>query len=324
MSRSNGLMLELKTDKSNFVKTKGPTPVISIGMPVYNGEKNIKEALDSLLSQTFKDFELIISDNASTDATESICMEYANRDKRIRYIRQAQNNGALINFNLVLELASGEYFMWAASDDVWSKDWVEKLITNFTDQTAISFGSTVMTDENLKIIKKHHRYEYSSSRALRLARYFLTEERGKGNPIYGVMKTDVIRPLGFIKFNKCPLRFGQDFHMCFKLLEGGALRVDESVVLYKRERTRSNRRNSITLLSLPFEIFKDLAKSMVGVTRLRYYLTYCLIPQHFSDRVIIASLLPVKIVFGVLSQVSYFFQHARPVLQQVLNYRMDG
>lgn len=147
-------------------------PLVSIGMPVYNGERYIKEALDSLLSQTFNDFELIISDNASTDATEKICLEYADKDKRIRYIRQRQNKGPLVNFNYVLSHAKGEYFMWAAADDVWSKRWVEKLLANFTDQTAISFGSTAMTDENLKIVKKHRRYEYVSGRISRLVRYF--------------------------------------------------------------------------------------------------------------------------------------------------------
>ena len=88
-------------------------------MPVYNGAKFIREALDSLLAQTFTDFELIISDNASTDGTESICREYADKDKRVRYVRQAQNLGAAANFKFVLDDAVGEYFMWAAADDVW-------------------------------------------------------------------------------------------------------------------------------------------------------------------------------------------------------------
>ena len=69
-------------------------PLVSIGMPVYNGEKYIREALDSLLAQTFTDFELIISDNASTDATEIICREYAAHYPQIRYVRQRVNRGA--------------------------------------------------------------------------------------------------------------------------------------------------------------------------------------------------------------------------------------
>jgi glycosyltransferase involved in cell wall biosynthesis len=108
--------------------TQAPhTPKVSIGMPVFNGEPFIREALDSLLAQTFTDFELIISDNASTDATEDICREYLAKDDRIRYIRQTENLGASQNFQFVLGEAIGQYFMWAAADDLQKPTFVEKL-----------------------------------------------------------------------------------------------------------------------------------------------------------------------------------------------------
>ena len=100
-------------------------PIVSIGMPVYNGEYTLRYALDSLLGQSFADFELVISDNASTDGTESICREYAGRDRRIRYVRQPKNMGAAPNFKFVLDEAQGDFFMWAACDDIRSKDFVE-------------------------------------------------------------------------------------------------------------------------------------------------------------------------------------------------------
>jgi glycosyltransferase involved in cell wall biosynthesis len=100
-------------------------PMVSIGMPVYNGEDTLRCALDSLLGQSFADFELVISDNASTDATELICREYAERDRRIRYVRQSKNVGAAANFKFVFDEARGDYFMWAASDDIRSRDFVE-------------------------------------------------------------------------------------------------------------------------------------------------------------------------------------------------------
>jgi glycosyltransferase involved in cell wall biosynthesis len=99
-------------------------PLVSIGMPVYNGEPFIRQALDSLLAQDYEHFELIISDNASTDRTQEICLEYAACDRRIRYYRNSENLGALANFNRVLALAKGEYFMWAAHDDLWSPNYV--------------------------------------------------------------------------------------------------------------------------------------------------------------------------------------------------------
>lgn len=99
-----------------------PVPAVSIGLPVYNGASYIREALDSLLAQTFADFELIISDNASTDATETICRDYAARDRRMRYYRQTDNRGALANFLFVLDQAVAPYFMWAAHDDLLKTD----------------------------------------------------------------------------------------------------------------------------------------------------------------------------------------------------------
>jgi glycosyltransferase involved in cell wall biosynthesis len=94
-------------------------PRLSIGLPVYNGARFLVEAIDSLLAQTYADFELIISDNASVDATQSICEQYAARDQRIRYVRHEINNGLAWNWNRVFELSSGTYFKWAACDDLY-------------------------------------------------------------------------------------------------------------------------------------------------------------------------------------------------------------
>src|SRR5262249_23523731 len=93
-------------------------PKVSVGLPVYNGEKYLRTALDSILSQDYTDFELIISDNASTDATQAICQGYAAKDHRIRYYRNDTNIGACGNFSRVVKLARGEFFKWATHDDV--------------------------------------------------------------------------------------------------------------------------------------------------------------------------------------------------------------
>lgn len=103
-------------------------PLVSIGMPVYNGEKLICEALDSLLAQDFKNFELIISDNASTDRTAEICKMYIAHDSRIRYYRNERNMGFLVNFNMVMLLAQGKYFMWAADDDSFEPSYISCMV----------------------------------------------------------------------------------------------------------------------------------------------------------------------------------------------------
>jgi glycosyltransferase involved in cell wall biosynthesis len=101
-------------------------PLISIGMPVYNEEKYISESIQSLLAQTFEDFELIISDNASQDRTQEICLEFASKDKRIRYVRNEKNRGQDYNFRRVFELSSGAYFMWAAGHDLWHPEYLDR------------------------------------------------------------------------------------------------------------------------------------------------------------------------------------------------------
>ena len=92
-------------------------PLVSIGVPVYNGEKTIAKALDALIAQDYSNLEIIISDNASTDATQELCRKYTLKDTRVTYKRVKKNHGSGWNFNNVMELSSGKYFMWAAVDD---------------------------------------------------------------------------------------------------------------------------------------------------------------------------------------------------------------
>jgi glycosyltransferase involved in cell wall biosynthesis len=105
----------------------GEVPLISIGLPVYNGERSIRQALDSLRAQDYRHLELIISDNASTDRTAEICRAYAAADPRIQFIANERNLGLRANFGRVLELAHGPYFMWAAADDRWHSAFLSTL-----------------------------------------------------------------------------------------------------------------------------------------------------------------------------------------------------
>lgn len=103
-------------------------PRVSIGLPVYNGEDYLEAALNSILAQTYEDFELIISDNASTDGTAAICRLYAEADDRIRYVRHEENRGGAANFNSLVALARGEYFRWACHDDTIAPTCIERCV----------------------------------------------------------------------------------------------------------------------------------------------------------------------------------------------------
>ena len=102
--------------------------LVSIGLPVFNGEKGLESAINSLLEQDYSNFEIIISDNGSTDSTPKICETFVGKDKRIKYFRSEENRGTIWNFNRVFELSSGEYFMWAADDDSRSSDFISKCV----------------------------------------------------------------------------------------------------------------------------------------------------------------------------------------------------
>ena len=104
------------------------TPKISIGIPVYNGEKFIRKCIESILQQTNRNFELIISDNASTDSSPEICKEFLNKDNRITFVRQNKNMGRLWNFHFLVTKAVGEYFVWVPVDTFLLPEFLERNI----------------------------------------------------------------------------------------------------------------------------------------------------------------------------------------------------
>lgn len=112
-------------------------PRVSVGIPLYNEEKYLAQALDSLLAQDFEDFELVISDNASQDATQQICLEYAARDPRIHYHRNEVNQGPIDNFNRVFRLTSGEYFMWASGHDLRAPQFISRCLEVLEQDPAV-------------------------------------------------------------------------------------------------------------------------------------------------------------------------------------------
>jgi glycosyltransferase involved in cell wall biosynthesis len=103
-------------------------PRVTIGLPVYNGEKYLRLAVESILQQDYTDFELIISDNASTDATQEICRELAEKDARIRYFRNTTNIGLTKNFNRVFEISNGDFFTWANHDDIYLPGFLRRCV----------------------------------------------------------------------------------------------------------------------------------------------------------------------------------------------------
>ena len=170
-------------------------PRVSIGLPVYNAERYLSLALDSLLQQTFRDFEIIISDNASTDETESICKEYVNRDSRIRYERNDKNLGAAANFNRVVDLARGEYFKWSAHDDIHLKYFLERCVHALDERkdAVLSFGLYNVIDEQGHHIRTGNKPVDTGLKEVN-KRFISVMQHQLGAPmIWGLIRTEVLR-----------------------------------------------------------------------------------------------------------------------------------
>ena len=129
-------------------------PKLSIGIPVFNGQEFLPELLDSLLGQTFKDFEILICDNTSSDRTPQICREYERHDSRIHYIRNARNLGAIANFNRVFELSTAPLFKWAAHDDLCAATFLARCVDalDADPSAALAYSRVAVIDENGRLV----------------------------------------------------------------------------------------------------------------------------------------------------------------------------
>ena len=212
---------------------------ITIGLPVYNGDKFIHNAINSLLNQTFTDFELIISDNASTDATTSICEEYAKKDSRILFLKQKSTNKALWNFNFVLQEAKSEYFMWASADDIWHPEYIEKNLM-FLEKNPDFVGSTSEVElfneiwdekdfERFKDTKPKKKYEWVHP----LIGTFEQKVKflfdfGRFEYLYSIYRTEHLK--------KCIIKkefMSWEVPLILKTLKYGNLNVEDGVMMYK-------------------------------------------------------------------------------------------
>jgi glycosyltransferase involved in cell wall biosynthesis len=174
-------------------------PLVTIGMPVFNGERFIRKALDSLLAQTFTDFELIISDNASTDGSLQISQEYAARDGRISVYHNERNMGMCRNFRIVFEKGRGEYFMWAADHDLWHPEFLQAHVEALADDREIVMAHprVVAISAEDEVLPVHSPdYDSVGMNKLERIRDACGRMSGAGNMVYGLFRSDVIAKCG--------------------------------------------------------------------------------------------------------------------------------
>lgn len=169
-------------------------PRVSIGMPLYNAQRYLAETLDSLLGQTFRDFELVMSDNGSTDRTEEICRSYVARDNRIRYYRGETNRGAAWNHNRVFELSRGEYFKWACYDDPCAPEFLEKCVAALDQDPSVvlCYTGIVDVDDDGKFLRMNRCVVADYARPDERFR-IIADHDHTCEEIYGLVRSSVLR-----------------------------------------------------------------------------------------------------------------------------------
>jgi glycosyltransferase involved in cell wall biosynthesis len=211
-------------------------PLVSIGLPVYNGDSYLVQAIESLLGQTFTDFELIISDNASTDDTEQICRRYAARDPRIRYSRNERNIGAGANYNRVFALSTGRYFKWAAHDDLCAPEYLERCVAVLEADPSIvlCYTKAVVIDEHgAPAPDFEDRFHLVSSRASeRLRGYFLAGS-WVFQPVFGLIRRETLARTPLIANY-----VGSDLVLLARLALAGRTHEIPEKLFFRREHAR--------------------------------------------------------------------------------------
>ncbi len=209
--------------------------LISIGMPAYNGEIFLQEAIQSLLSQTYKEFELIISDDTSKDKTKQICQQFTSKDRRIRYFRQKKSLGVAENFNFTLRKARGAYFMWAGQDDLWDKKYIETLLTLL--ETYPDAVSAVSNYQNLFESKRYsltsHTFDMKCIDTFHTLLHFI--KTNNLSYFYGLHKTDLLKKIGGYQMDSRPFFKSSDYLTVFKICSSGPMVFTKKTLFFKRD-----------------------------------------------------------------------------------------
>ena len=170
-------------------------PTVTIAVPVYNGAAYLRESLDSILSQDFGDFEVIIGDNASSDGTEDICRDFAARDPRIVYHRSPLNRGAAWNYNRLFGVAAGRYFKWASHDDRIAPGYLTACVGELErcPEAVIAFPHTVLIARDGQPLGGHaDDWDVRYGRAWQRFRHTINQH-GLHNVVFGLMRAEAVR-----------------------------------------------------------------------------------------------------------------------------------
>jgi glycosyltransferase involved in cell wall biosynthesis len=215
-------------------------PTVSIGMPVYNGAKYIRQAVESLLSQSFTDFQVLVCDDGSADETVAICRQYAAQDSRVRVLVNEQRLGGAKNFNHAFELSSGKYFMWAAQDDWFHSTYIEKCLAKLENSpnAVMALSEMVMVDESGRRVSAANPIDNTNigTEGMDVVERLHEVFRRTGWwAIYGLIRPEVLRKTKLYRSE-----FAGDVILIAELLlHGEFAKVEEPLFFYRVRTTQS-------------------------------------------------------------------------------------
>jgi len=219
-----------------------PLPAVSIGLAVCNGERYLRAGIDSLLSQTYRDLELIICDNASNDRTQQICRDFAAHDGRIRYYRSEYRLSSAENCNRAFNLSRGHYFKWAEADDLYEPQLLERCICQleaeptaamvFTRTHVIDPAGNVISDDGCPLATD------SPSPVRRYRELICAEDRSHdASEIFGLYRRSVLARTNLLE-RVC---HGESLLLVRCALMGRFIRIDDGLLLKRDRGSRSTR-----------------------------------------------------------------------------------
>jgi len=280
-----------RSEKIELTMSQEEQPLVSIGLPVFNGEDFLEKALHSILNQTYRNIEVIVCDNASTDRTSSIVAAYHKSDDRINYHRHDVNLGAAGNYNRTFELSKGKYFKWAAHDDVLHENYIEQCVQTLESDSSTSLVQSLVGQIDEDGIVTTHEYtgidDAIAEDTSNCTQYrILMQKRGAWVRIFGLIRSDILKNTPLIdKY------IGSDLTLLGELGLNGKVKDLDTVLFWRREHNRTSTRgkfkarrkrlvwfdskknsNSLSLpeWKLTWEMFRSITRQNLPLTSKMY------------------------------------------------------
>ncbi len=290
----------------------GKKPCLSLGMTLYNAEEFLEETFDSLLSQTFDDFEIVISDNASTDRTEAICQSYMTKDSRIRYVRNQTNLGAAFNYNRTFELSSGKYFKWAASDDLCEPDYFAKCVAvlDAHPDVVLCYPKTTIINENGKFVRHYHDGLDLRSQNVSDRFRWAVQRTLECNAIFGIIRSDVLR-----QTPKIGNYTASDRVLLVELSLSGQFYEIPEYLFFRREHAKASSSNKTQKSQQEF--FDPKTKGKVSMLYWNLFVQHLAVVHRAGVKFSVKVLLVRSVLRGLITQRWYLLREPFDALRQV-------